>query len=73
MARSLHLSSDRAALEATLAAYQSDMADFASLYQAELQRLELERAARIARAATRIERIRVEAAAGIALDEKEGR
>ncbi len=62
-----------AALQATLAAYQSDLADFSSLYQAELQLLGLERAARVAEATTRIERGRVEGAIGIALKRTTGR
>lgn len=55
------------ALKATLAAYQSDMADFASLYQAELQLLQLERAAKVAEATTWIEHSRVVAAVGVPL------
>ncbi len=45
----------RRTLESTQAAYQSDRADFASLYQAELQLLEFERARLAAVAQTRIQ------------------
>jgi outer membrane protein, heavy metal efflux system len=59
-------------LKATLAAYQSDRADFASLYQAELQLLQLERAAIVAKATTQIERSAAEASVGtrISIQEK---
>jgi len=58
-------------LKATLAAYQTDRADFASLYQAEVQLLQFERAARTAQATTQIERSQVEASVGLALDPPE--
>lgn len=51
-------------LKATLAAYQTDRADFASLYQAEVQLLQFERVAKLAQAATQIEQSKVEAAVG---------
>ncbi len=46
----------RRTLESTQAAYQSDRADFASLYQAELQLLEFERARLVAVTQTHIQR-----------------
>jgi len=52
-------------LKSTLAAYQADRADFASLYRAELQLLQFERAAIVAKATTRIERSVVEASVGM--------
>ncbi len=55
-------------LKATLAAYQTDRADFASLYQAEVQLLQYERAAKIAQAMTQIEQSKVEALVGVELD-----
>ena len=56
-------------LKATLAAYQTDRADFASLYQAEVQLLQFERAAKVAQATTQIEQIKVEASVGRDLDD----
>lgn len=52
------------ALRATLAAYQTDRADFASLHQAEVRLLQYERAAKVAQATTQIEQSRVEALVG---------
>jgi len=51
-------------LDATLTAYRVDRADFASLYQAELQLLEFDRALREAVVETRIRSIQVETLAG---------
>ncbi len=51
-------------LEATFAAYKVDRADFASLYQAELQLLEFERAVSVAVVETLIQRVRIETLTG---------
>ncbi len=51
-------------LDATLAAYQVDRANFASLYQAELQLLAFERTIRRAEAAAALARVEVEALVG---------
>ncbi|MCA9672594.1 MAG: TolC family protein [Myxococcales bacterium] len=55
------------ALDATFASYQVDRADFAALYQAELQLLDFERVIRRARVATWIARTNVEALVGKSL------
>ena len=52
-------------LDATLAAYKVDRADFASLYQAELQLLEFDRAVRTAVVQTRLQSVQVETLTGI--------
>lgn len=52
------------ALDATLADYRVDKAEFASLYQAELELLNLERALRTATVATHIEEVAARTAAG---------
>ena len=52
------------ALDATFAAYQVDRADFASLFQAEIQLLRFERAIFRATAATHVRRVEVEALVG---------
>jgi len=65
----------RSALDATLAAYQVDRADFASLYRAEVQLLELERAARTAQIETRLAQVALWQALGVALvpgDDEDG-
>lgn len=54
----------RQTLESTLSAYQTDRADFASLYQAELQLLDFERALLVARTQTWIQKAIVETLAG---------
>jgi outer membrane protein TolC len=51
-------------LDATFAAYQVDRADFASLFQAELQLLDFERTIRVAEATAAIMRIHVQALVG---------
>ncbi len=51
-------------LKANLAAYQSDRADFASLYRAELELLNFERASKIAHASTHVEKSSLEAVVG---------
>jgi outer membrane protein TolC len=55
-------------LDATFAAYQVDRADFASLFQAELQLLSFERTIRMAEASAAIRRVDVEALVGRDLD-----
>jgi outer membrane protein TolC len=62
----------RRALDATLAAYQVGRADFASLFQAELQLLELARAIRRAEAAAALSRAEVEALVGTRLNTSGG-
>ncbi len=57
-------------LKATLAAYQSDRAEFASLYQAELLLLDLERAYTIAKALTHVDSSTVQASIGTPTDTK---
>jgi outer membrane protein TolC len=57
-------------LDATFAAYQVDRADFASLYQAELQLLEFERTIRRAEAAAALARVEAEALVGQPLDKQ---
>jgi outer membrane protein TolC len=54
-------------LKATLAAYRSNRADFASLYQAELQLLEFDRTMRIAEITAQLEQVRVEQEIGTLL------
>jgi outer membrane protein, heavy metal efflux system len=51
-------------LDATFAAYQVGQADFASLFQAELQLLDFERTIRIADATTAVSRVEVQALIG---------
>jgi outer membrane protein, heavy metal efflux system len=51
-------------LDATFAAYQVDRADFASLFQAEIQLLDFERTIRRAEAKTALSRVEVEALTG---------
>lgn len=51
-------------LKATLTAYGTDRADFASLYQAELQLLEFDRTIVTARVETRLQQVRVESLVG---------
>jgi len=51
-------------LDATFAAYQVDRADFASLFQAEIQLLEFERTIRQAQARAALSRVEVEALTG---------
>ncbi|MBN2495591.1 MAG: TolC family protein [Deltaproteobacteria bacterium] len=51
-------------LKSTLAAYQTDRADFTSLYQAQLQLLDFDRALLLAKVATRIEQAFADAAIG---------
>ncbi len=60
----------RATLEATLAAYRVGRADYASLFQAEVQLLDLERAARVAEAEGALAEVDVAAALGIAERER---
>jgi cobalt-zinc-cadmium efflux system outer membrane protein len=67
--RSSIIPSAEQTLRATLAAYQTDRADFASLYQAEAQLLQYERAAKVAQATTQIERSKVEALVGSELND----
>jgi hypothetical protein len=52
------------ALDATFAAYQVDRADFASLYQSELQLLDFERTIVRATARTHLEHVAAEALVG---------
>ncbi|MBW1811092.1 MAG: TolC family protein [Deltaproteobacteria bacterium] len=54
-------------LKATLSAYTSDRADFTSLYQAELQLLEFDRAIQIAEITAQLEQVRVELEVGTRL------
>ena len=61
----------RKILDSTLAAYQSNRADFASLYQVELQLLNFERAQLMARAQTWIQKSIVETLTGDHIPEKE--
>ncbi|QQR89810.1 MAG: TolC family protein [Myxococcales bacterium] len=61
------------ALEATFSAYQVDRADFASLYQAELQLLDFERTLRRARALTHISQAQTEALIGSPLKTKQNK
>ena len=61
----------RKTLESTLTAYQSDRADFASLYQAEVQLLGFERTLIVARSQTWIKKAIVETLAGDNSPEKE--
>jgi len=56
--------SARLTLEATFASYQVDRADFASLFQAELQLLNFERTTRMAESAAAEARVEVEAIVG---------
>jgi len=51
-------------LDSTLAAYQSNLADFASLYQVEIQLLDFERVMLVARSQTWIRKSMVETLAG---------
>ena len=51
-------------LDATFAAYQVDRADFASLFQSELQLLDFERTIRRAEARAALARVEVEALTG---------
>ncbi len=55
-------------LDATFAAYHVDRADFASLFQAELQLLAFERTIRKAEAAAALAKVEVEALVGVSLD-----
>ncbi len=52
-------------LDAALAAYKVDRADFASLYQAELQLLDFDRAVRTAVVQTRLQSVRIETLSGL--------
>lgn len=55
-------------LDATFAAYQVDRADFASLFQAELQLLNFERTIREAEATAALARVEVDALVGVSPD-----
>ena len=61
----------RKTLDSTLAAYQSNRADFASLYQVEIQLLDFERVLLVARLQTWIQKSIVETLAGNYVSEKE--
>ena len=61
----------RKTLDSTMAAYQSNRADFASLYQVELQLLDFERVWLIAQSQTWIQKAIVETLAGNQIPEKE--
>jgi outer membrane protein TolC len=65
--KELILEADRT-LKATLAAYRTDRADFASLFQAELQLLQFDRAILIAKVTTQLEQVKVELEVGTRLD-----